>query len=122
MKKVVEVNTVARFGKSNVVVGNPPYSVDGTSRSAGKSDTEGYWGGIVYLESAGSVFDFDKWMLYPLNSDGTIDVVNGVDGDCVDDKWLGKLSDSDSQLFDKVFYKPVDPAVERAYKLNNTLK
>ena len=108
--------------KQNIIVSNPPYSEVEVSARFGKSDTEGYFGGRVYLESVGSVFDFDKWMLYPLNSDGTVDEAMGVDGNCVDDKWLGKLSDSDSQLFDKVFYKPVDPAVETTYKLNNTLK
>ena len=54
---------------------------------------------MIELDSVGSVIDVNKLMVYPLNSDGTVDLYNGVGVEEVDDEWITRLSPRDASIW-----------------------
>jgi hypothetical protein len=50
---------------------------------------------MTKLDSVGSVFDKEKLVVYPLNSDDTIDKDNGVGVNDLSEEWIRSLSKSD---------------------------
>ncbi len=50
---------------------------------------------MVNLDSVGSVLDVEKLVVYPLNSDDTVDKNNGVDVSELSEEWMECLSKRD---------------------------
>ena len=50
---------------------------------------------MVYLNSVGSVIDVKKLIVYPINSDDTIDKDNGVSINDLSSEWISALSNED---------------------------
>lgn len=50
---------------------------------------------MVYLNSVGSVIDVKKLIVYPINSDDTIDKDNGVSINDLSGEWVSALSNED---------------------------
>lgn len=50
---------------------------------------------MTYLNSVGSVIDVKMLIVYPINSDDTIDMDNGVSTDDLSDEWVSGLSKED---------------------------
>ena len=50
---------------------------------------------MVYLNSVGSVIDVKKLIVYPINSDDTIDMDNGVSINDLSGEWVSGLSNDD---------------------------
>ena len=50
---------------------------------------------MVYLNSVGSVIDVKKLIVYPINSDDTIDKDNGVSINDLSEEWVSALSKED---------------------------
>ena len=58
---------------------------------------------MIKLDSVGSVLDTNKLVVYPLNSDGTVDKNNGVGVNELSQEWISSLSKRDiTKLLDVI--------------------
>jgi hypothetical protein len=62
---------------------------------------ENYNKPFVYLSSVGSAFNYETLMVYPVMSDGTIELNSGTHIDECDEEWYQKLDEDDTKLINE---------------------